>query len=69
VGLLAALLVVGGCGGDQTPGERALDKAQGHLEDVHSGTLDMTFLASKAAAPADRGLGFALEGTFAVASK
>ncbi|MEY2566222.1 MAG: hypothetical protein QOE35_751 [Actinomycetota bacterium] len=67
--VLASCALLAACGGDKTPGEKALGQAQSHLADVHSGTLSMTFLASTAAAPAGQGLGFSLRGPFAVASK
>jgi hypothetical protein len=66
---LVSTMLMAACGGDQTPGEKALSQTQSRLEDVHSGTLDMTFLASPATAPAGRGLGFSLRGPFAVASE
>lgn len=64
---VVAALVIGACGSGKTPGERALDQVQSGLEDVRSGTLAMTFLASTADARSGRGLGFSLRGPFAVA--
>jgi hypothetical protein len=66
---MAACALLAACGGNKTPGEKALGQAQSHLADVHSGVLSMTFLASTATAPVGQGLGFSLSGPFAVASK
>lgn len=69
---LAAVLglsIATACGGPVTEGAKVLGSTEGNLDEIRSGQLDLTLLASSSEAKAGRGLGFALEGPFAVADK
>jgi len=60
-----ALAAVAGCGGEESPNE-ALSKTAGNLQKIKSGTLAVDVSATGRGAGADAGLGFELDGPFAL---
>jgi hypothetical protein len=66
--LIGVALLAAGCK-SPSPEQRALDQAESHLDQVRSGRLALTFLASDPKDGSDNGLGFALRGPFSVAVK
>lgn len=69
LGLVVTLLLgLAACGSD-TPGQKAVSATEDHLDDVRSGHLTMRLLASTADAAPGRGVGFELEGPFAVSKE
>ena len=69
LGVLSALSASLVACGREPPGQRALDATEQRLSKVRSGVLTMSLLASPAGAPEGRGVGFELEGPFAVAEE
>lgn len=67
LGVLSALSASLVACGREPPAQRALDDTEQRLGRVRSGVLTMKLLASPAGAPAGRGVGFELQGPFAVA--
>ena len=71
LGLILALGLapaLGACSSDVSPSQKAVSVTEDHLGDIRSGELSLRLLASTADATPDRGVGFALQGQFAVSS-
>lgn len=65
--LTVAFLAVAACGGPVSEGAKALGGTEGNLDEIRSGNLELTLLASPSRAATGRGVGFTVEGPFAVA--
>jgi hypothetical protein len=66
--LVLLALAATGCK-EASSAQRALERAEGHLDQVRSGRLALTFLASDPRKGSDSQLGFTLRGPFSVARK
>ncbi len=69
IAIAVAAALFAACGEDRSPAEKALGDAEDKLEDVRSGHMDFELLASTEDAARGQGVGFLLEGRFAVGSE
>lgn len=65
----AGALALAGCGEASSPAQRALKATEDRLDEIRSGNLSLTLLASAPDAPEGTGAGFQVEGVFAVGTK